>query len=61
MVEPEIGGIYDSFGRERIREEEEWYDNCSDLDEYEIEERRMEEEANREEAAERFSALYFDD
>ena len=36
MAEPEICGAYDAFGRERLREEEEWYDNCSDLDDYEI-------------------------
>mgnify|MGYP000917868564 CR=1 FL=1 len=43
MVEPEIGGIYDSFGRERIREQENWYGKYADLDEEELaelEERR---------------------
>ena len=60
MAEPEICGVYDAFGRERLREEEEWYDNYSDLDEYEIEKRRIEEEANRIEAEERFSSLYDD-
>ena len=43
-VEPEIGGIYDSFGRERIREQEDWYGKYADLDEEELAELESEEE-----------------
>ena len=50
MTEPEIGGIYDSFGRERIREQEDWYGKYADLDEEELaelEELEDEEEEDR--------------